>query len=341
VVNTNIIAHAGKLFAVVEAGSLPVELDFDLETVARSDFGGTLPGGFTAHPKLDPHTGELHAAVYSPFGQHIQYVVVDADGAVRRAVNVPTPGHPMVHDCGITSRYFILLDLPVVFDLEVLNQGFQLPYRWHPEYGARVGLLPREGEAADVVWCEVDPCFVFHPMNAYDDADGRVVMDVCRHPKIFDTDLRGPNEGRPTLDRWVIDPETHRVSGTRLDDRPQEFPRHDERRVGRPYRFGYTAGAGSAVTFDTLIKHDLQRGTSEVHAAPAGVGFMEPVFVPASADAAEDEGWVLAYTYDARRGASDVIILEARDFTAPPVARIELPVRVPYGFHGNWVAEDG
>ena len=152
-----------------ELASLPVELTDDLETVAYSDFGGTLPAGFTAHPKRDPDTGELHAAVYSWQWNHIQYVVVGTDGKVRKTVDVPTPGSPMVHDCGITQDYFILLDLPVVFKPEEMA----LPYLWDEGYGARVGLLPREGNAEDVVWSEVDPCYVFHPMNAYQDSDGR------------------------------------------------------------------------------------------------------------------------------------------------------------------------
>ena len=84
----------------------------------------------------------------------------------------------MVHDCMFTKNYFILLDLPVILDPEVINAGFSLPYKWHPEYGARVGLLPREGSAEDVRWHDIDPCFVFHPMNAYEDDQGRVVLDV-------------------------------------------------------------------------------------------------------------------------------------------------------------------
>ena len=338
VANTNIIGHAGKLLAVVEAGNLPVELDMDLETVGRSDFGGTLPGGFTAHPKRDPSTGELHACVYSPAWHHLQYVVVGTDGRVRRTVDVATPGQPMVHDCALTARYFILLDLPVLFDLEVIAQGFQFPFKWHPEYGARVGLLPREGSADQVIWCEVEPCAVFHPMNAYDRADGNVVLDVARHDKVFDSDMLGPGDSRPTLDRWVIDPRSGKVREHRLDDRPQEFPRHDARRVGLPYRYGYTAAArGGEMTFGALIKHDLEQGTRESREAPAGVSFMEPVFVPASDGAAEDEGWVMVYTYDAARNGSDVLILDARDLTGDPVATVRLPGRVPYGFHGNWV----
>ncbi len=336
--NTNIVGIAGKTFAIVEAGSLPVELDYELETIARSNFDGTLPGGFSAHPHHDPDTGEMHTAVYSPFWKHIQYVCVGADGLVSKTVDVPTPGSPMVHDCMFTKNYFIVLDFPVVFDEDALNDG-GFPYVWKPDYGARVGLLPRHGSAADVTWHEVELCYVFHPMNAYEDEQGRVVMDVIRHPKMFATDKQGPNEGRTTLDRWTIDPAQTKVKEERLDDTGQEFPRLDERRAGKSYRYGYTAEAGDRLALAGIRKHDLHNKTWQVHTQGPDRAFMEPVFVPRSADAAEDEGWVMAYLYDRSTDSSDVVILNAQDITGDPVATVHLPRRVPFGFHGNWVAD--
>jgi carotenoid cleavage dioxygenase len=340
VANTHVIRHAGRTFAIVEAGNLPVELDDELETVARSAFDGSLPAGFSAHPKRDPDTGELHAAVYSFMWEHVQYVVVGRDGRVRRSVDIPVPGRPMVHDCAITENYFVVLDLPVTFTPEMLTQGYPLPYRWDPDYGARVGLLPREGDATDVIWSEAEPCYVFHPLNAYEDEAGRVVLDVVRHPKMFATDLLGPNEGAPTLERWLVDPKGGPVKEQRLDDRGQEFPRHDERRIGKPYRFGYTAGFADRVTLGGLLKHDLRDGRVECHQEGPARLFMEPVFVPRGPQADEDDGWVMAYVYDASSNKSDVVILHAQDFAGEPVATIHLPSRVPFGFHGNWVPDE-
>ena len=337
--NTNVISHAGRTFAIVEGGNLPVELSSDLETLRRSDFGGTLPTGFSAHPKRDPDTGELHAAVYGVGAERIQYVVVGADGRVRKTVDVPVPGSPMVHDCAITKSYFVLLDLPVVLDTAAAEQGTGLPYTWQPEYGARVGLLPREGGAEDVIWRELEPCFVFHPLNAFEDGDGRVVVDVVRMPQLFASERYRATEGPPTLDRWTIDPHGGPVKEERLDDRPQEFPRLDDRRVGKPHRFGYAVEIGAGFRFEALLKHDLREGRTERHEQGPARAFMEPVFVPRSPDADEDDGWLLAYTYDADANRSDVVILEARDFSAAPVATIHLPVRVPFGFHGNWIPD--
>ena len=339
--NTNVIAHAGATFAIVEAGGLPVQLTDELETVARSDFGGTLPGSFTAHPKKDPVTGELHAVVYYWEWDYIQYVVVGVDGRVRRSVNVPVPGGPMVHDCAITESRVVLFDLPVTFDLELAMAGTTLPYRWNPVYGARVGLLTREADAESTVWCELDDlCYVYHPLNAYDDGTN-VIVDLAVHPKMFDTDTNGPNEGPPVFERWTVDPVGRRVGRDVISEIPQEFPRMDERIIGRKHRYGYCATFEtdpSGISLGNIIKHDLGAGTSQIHDLGGGRSSQEPVFVPKHDGAAEDEGWVMAYVHDPGRNAADVVIIDAQDFTAPPVATIHLPVRVPYGFHGNWVA---
>lgn len=338
--NTNVIGHAGGTYAIVEAGALPMLLSYELETQARSDFTDTLGDAFTAHPKTDPVTGELHAISY--FWQHerLQYQVVGTDGLVRRTVDIDVPGRPMVHDMGLTERYAVVLDLPVTFSLDAAAAGSSFPYRWDPEYGARVGLLPREGEAADIVWCELpDNCYVFHPVNAYDDGE-RVVMDVVRHATTFAGDLLGPSDAIPSLHRWTIDPRTCRVSEQLLDDRGQEFPRHDERLVGRPHRYAYCVAADLIADGLTgLIKHDLIAGTSEQVDYGRGRMTMEAVFVPRAGATAEDDGWLMSYVYDATTDRSDIVVLHAQDLTAGPVATVHLPTRVPFGFHGNWVAD--
>ena len=335
--NTNVIGHAGRTFAIVEAGARPYELTYELDTVGPTDFGGTLPGAYTAHPKRDPATGELHAvSYYWGWGNLVQYTVVDTAGAVRKVVDIEVGGPVSVHDMSLTERFAVIYDLPVVFDLDAAMSGAGFPYRWDPDYRARVGLLDRDGGADDVRWFEVEPCYVFHPMNAYDDGD-RVVLDVVRHGKMFDTHRNGPDEGPPTLERWTVDITGDKVVEERLDDRGQEFPRVDERVVGRRHRYGY---AGAFLEDHTaLIKHDLDRRTSEVRLLASSGGASEAVFVPSSREAAEDDGWVLSVVYDPDRDTSDLLVLNAGDFTGDPQAIVHLPQRVPFGFHGNWVAD--
>jgi carotenoid cleavage oxygenase len=338
--NTNVIGHAGRTLALVEAGSPPIELSYELDTVRVTDFDGTLEHPFSAHPKRDPDTGELHVvAYYWGWGNQIRYLVVGTDGKVRHQVDVPVPGGPMIHDMAITERYAVLYDLPCTFDLDIAMSGSGFPYRWNPDYGARVGLLPRDGTADDVRWFEVEPCYVFHPLNAYDTPDGNVVIDHVRHPKMFDRDVLGPNEGSPRLERWTIDTSGGKVVEETLDDHPQEFPRHDERILGRRHRFGYGAAFGPEGEASDGIKHDLDRGTTEVHDYGPGRMTGELVFVPRSADAAEDDGWLLSLVYDATTDRSDLVVLHAQDFTGDPVATVHLPQRVPFGFHGNWVPD--
>jgi carotenoid cleavage dioxygenase len=339
--NTNVIGQAGRTFAIVEAGGRPYELDAELETIGRCDFDGTLPGGYTAHPKRDPRSGELHAVSYFwGWGNKVQYTVMDRDAQVRKVVDIETTGSPMLHDMSLTEKYAVIYDLPVVFDLDMAMTGAGLPYRWDNNYPARVGLLPRDGGAEDVTWFDVEQCYVFHPLNAYDEGD-RVVIELCRFERMFDAaTILGPDGAPPRLDRWTIDPSAGKVIEEQIDDRPQEFPRVDERVVGLRHRYGYTVAIDAGQdSFEfkggSVLRHDLVADTTLAHSFGARRAPSEFVMVASSPDAAEDEGILMGYVYDGERDASDLVMLDAA--TLDDVAAIHLPVRVPYGFHGNWI----
>ena len=344
--NTNVIGHAGRTLAIVEAGGRPVELSDELETVCFSDFDGTLPHGFTAHPKRDPLTGDLHAVNYYWARPNVmEYVVVGVDGKVRHRTDVDVPGNPMVHDCSITERFVALYDFPVQFDLTAAAAGVSLPYTWDETYQARVGLLPKGANGGHVEWFEVEPCYVFHPMNAFDDGDN-VILDVVRHPRMFDQDRLGPNEGPPSLWRWTIDRSGGKVREEQLDDRPIEFPRVDERLVGRPHRYGWGVGLGSdrddlAWDANAMVRYDAQTGGCEVIDFGPGRTGGEVVFVPRDEAAAEDDGWYLTLVYDQATDRSELLVLDGAAPSTGPVARVHLPARVPLGFHGNWVPTGG
>lgn len=340
--NTHVIGHAGRIWALVEAGGCPVELTDNLETVGANDFFGTLENkGFTAHPKVDPDTGDLHAMCYSwpAWQDHIQYVHVGRDGRVKRTVNVPVPGMVMIHDMSLTANYAVIYDLPVTIDFNLAAQGVRFPFAWNPSYAPRVGLLPRRGDATDVIWCEVSACAVFHPMNAYEDANGRVVIDLCRYERMFLRDHQGPlGDNLATLDRWTIDPKTRRVNEERIDARGQEFPRCHASLSTKPYRFGYTVAAAPGA-FPAIYKHDLAAGTSATLELPRGWHAAEPYFVPRQDAESEDDGHLLTYVFDASTQTSELAIFDARTMSPTPVASVHLPVRVPYGFHGSWIAD--
>lgn len=335
--NTNVVGHAGRTFAIVEGGGRPYELTDQLDTVGPCDFDDTLEGGYTAHPHRDPATGELHAVSYFwGWGDRVQYSVLDAGGHVRRTVDLEVPGSPMMHDFSLTDRRVVLYDLPVTFDLALVGtQPF--PYAWNPDHPCRVGVMDRHGDGSDLRWVELDPCYVYHPMNAYDDGD-RAVLDVVRHPSTMRTDPTGPFEGHPVLERWTVDPDAGTVERTVLNERPQEFPRIDERRTGRPHRYGYlpvSTHTDLDPTFDALARIDVETGSEVVRTFGADQRTSEFVFVPHHADSAEDAGWLLGFVHDLASDTTDLAVLDAA--TLDDVARVHLPVRVPFGFHGNWV----
>jgi len=342
--NTNVVGHAGKILAIVEAGGFPAEMSETLETQTFSDFDGTMGKAFSAHPHLDPDTGEMHAITYTPQDPvTVWHTVLDKQGRVRRNEPIAVQDGPSIHDCMITKSYVIVMDLPVTFSMPSLIAGDSFPYRWNPKHAARIGLLPREGKGSDIIWCDIDPCYIFHPANAFETADGKVVMDAAVHATMFAEGATGPDSVRTPFERLVIDPVAKRVTRTVIDASPQEFPRPDERRMGKPYRYAYCVALPDIPDPGTLadsriIKHDLEAGTRQVRDFGKGKTPGEFVFVPAHASSGEDEGWLIGYVLDRASNATDLVILNARDFTGPAQARITIPHAIPPGFHGNFIA---
>ena len=346
--NTNVGGFAGTTWAMIEAGGCPVELTYELETVGRNDFFGTLPGAFTAHPKVDPATGEMHAMVYAwaEWLDHVQYVIVGTDGRVRHTLDIPLPGMTMLHDMSLTERYAVVYDQPVTVDLDLAFAG-RFPFVWNPGYGNRIGLLPRNGDdgsatADDIVWIDVPLGYSFHPMNAYDTPDGRVVIDLCQYDQMFDQDILGPFGDRSfgRLERWEIDPAHRTVSVTVVDATANEFPRHRGSLTARPYRYGYCASPTSDPTAGwPTLKHDLHTGARSVFDHGPGRAAGEPVFVGRPGSTVEDDGWLVTYVHDLGSGTAEFVVLDAQDFDRGYVAQVPLPQRVPFGFHGNWVSD--
>jgi 8'-apo-carotenoid 13,14-cleaving dioxygenase len=343
-VNTNVLGHAGETWGLVEAGGYPVRLDENLDTIAYDPFGGTLKGSFTAHPHLDPLTGEMHAICYDATSPTvIRHVVVGTGGKVLREEPIAVEHGPSIHDCMITKNYVLILDLPVTFSMKSLLAGFAFPYKWNPDHQARVGLLPRNGKSEDVIWCNVAPCYVFHPCNGYETADGKVILDVCAHDSMFAESTQGPDSAKVPFERWTIDPATKSVDRAVIDSDSQEFPRPNEALMGQPYRFAYSMSLpdgfdAASPNQSQLYKHDLEDGARETHEFGANRIPGEFVFVPKAGSTVEDDGWMMGYVVDMNNETTDLVILDAQNFSGKPQAVITIPHRIPPGFHGNWVA---
>ena len=339
--NTHVIPHNKKLLCL-EEGHWPWQIDTELNTIGFENFGGALTCSMTAHPKVCPVTGELIAFSYlSPEPPFLHYIRISADGRVTQLEGIDIPNMVMMHDFNVTENHVVFMDLPVCFDLGALDSG--LPFRFNRDAGARLGVMPRHGTNADVRWFEIDPCYVFHPVNAHE-AGHTIVLHVSRQPEAFGTSNDDYAEvGR--LWRWTIDLDTGSVSEDQIDDRPGDFGRVDDRRVGLDARYGYLmamAGEGVAeepVYGSALWKYDLRSGGCEEHHLGEGVRGAEPVFVPASPEAGEDEGWVISLSHDTKSDESKLLIIDAQDFSASPVATVHIPRRVPYGAHGSWVPD--
>ncbi|RDD85125.1 carotenoid oxygenase family protein [Streptomyces parvulus] len=363
--NTNILAHGGRLLALYEGGRAPVTISPELDRMSTWDSDGALRTGFTAHPKIDPVTGEMHAINYlmDPASKHLSYVVLDSSGKSTHTAELPVSIMPMVHDMALTATRVVVLDLPVTLSTDAAGRlaagtpqgGDALPMRWNDEHPSRVGVLPRGGTADQIKWIDAPRSYVFHVLNAYDAPDGSIVMDVVRYNTVFRDYVRGPADGPPALARWTISPHRGTVSEQIMSDHSIEWPRINQALTGRPHRFGWFGATSPEVlrlsddvdrdrggSFEPgpLVKFDTATGHTSTHDFGAGRVTQEPAFVARPGSEIEDDGWILSVVYDSNTDRSELVVLDATDITAAPLARVHLPRRVPFGFHGNWIPDD-
>jgi carotenoid cleavage dioxygenase-like enzyme len=331
--NTHVFAHAGHILSFVEV-ALPIELDRHLETIGPVDFGG-VDTAFTAHGKIDPGTGELLAFGYQFANPHLTFYRIDRAGKVveRRAIELENPC--FMHDFAMTEHHAIFFDTPAVM---VQNWGGGgLPFRWQEGRGTRIGVVPRLG--GTVRWFDVPACQLSHTANAFEQ-NGHVLVDGIRTSRFLSDMSADP----PVLYRWEIDLARGAITEAALGHHPVELPRIDERRNGLPYRHVYTVefrdlGPANLPQSSLLRRYDVETGKTVVK--DFGVRFVagEPVFVPKCAAAPESDGWLLTLRYDRELDRSDLAILDANELDGDPVAVVQLPRRVPVGFHGSWVAD--
>ena len=339
--NTHVIRHHGRLLALMEGGK-PTELTRDLQTVGEYDYAGRLEGPMTAHPKIDPVTGEMIFFGYSAMPPYLQYYVADRSGAIVHHAVIDIPKPVMMHDFAVTSNYTIFLDSPVVFDVEAMFRG-EPGIRWQPELGTRLGVLPRRGSAEQIRWFEIDTCSVVHFFNAWD-TDGKIEIyapTFASMPGGLQFDSPEQSE-EPFPYHWSIDMEAGKLAGAWTDDRSGEFPRINDNRACQQTRYLYNSLARDwafEFNFNGVIKYDLESGSTAEFVYGANETSGEHVFVPDPNAVAEDDGWLMSIVSDRETRMSFLSILDARDVGAGPVARVHIPRRVPIGFHANWFAE--
>lgn len=343
--NTDVIVHNGRLLALWYVSGQPVAVDIaTLETIGVEDFGGALPHNVSAHSKTDPATGELVFFDYALYEPKMSFGVVSADNRLTHFQEVDLPGPRLPHDMGLTEHYVVLHDLPVVFtDSAIRNRLWQIRVADQP---TRFGVAPRTG--GPVRWFEFPTCYIYHVINCWEEGDD-VVMAACKMvPNGFAPDVgaHGPYAPMVTVLAlraqpfvWRMNMKTGRGVETQLDDGLSEFPVVNLDHTARKTRFSYHVVMDDDVLqrFSALRKYDLSTGRYEQHDFAPGFYGSEPAFAPSGGD--EDNGWIVTIGADAD-GASEALVIDPKNFSRPPVARIRLPQRVPAGFHATWAKAD-
>ena len=340
--NTHIVNHAGKLLALEET-SLPWELNRDLETIGVEDYKGKLNTAMTAHPRICPETGEMLFFAYSMMGEpYLYYHRVSKQGELVQTEPIEIPRPVMMHDWNITRNYVVFMDLPIVSDMD-LAVSTGSPFGFKPECGARLGVMPREGNNSDVRWFDIDPCFVFHSFNSFEEGN-KIILYVSRQQEAMVggfKDIYGGEKTVARLWRWIIDLENGRVSEEQLDDGACDFPRVNDNRIGLHSEYGYCMQIKTDVeslTFgENLFKYHLESGKRTDHHLGSNVAGGEPVFAPKPGSTKEDQGWILSLVHDRNTRKSKLVIVDAEAFDQEPVAEVMIPQRVPYGAHGSWI----
>lgn len=340
--NVALVHHAGKLLATGEV-SWPYELSVDdLSTIGAWSFEGRLGDTMTAHPKIDPDTGRMHFFGYGILQPGITYYAADPTGKIDVTSTIPFDVPLMVHDFAITESDVVFWIGPVVFGASPDTMYPKVPFHWDPDGPSKVGVMPLDGDASQIRWVDIPPQFVFHGLNAHRDGDD-VVLHVHRLEEAFGK--RGDLVDS-FLTQWRIGTggTTLTFSDDRVSEIPMDLPAHDRRFTGRATRHGWcatTVPPDSEYGFELAgVCHvDTKTGAEDNWKPDDDTRAGEVVFVPASDGAAEGEGWVMTYVWNRGTGLSSLAVFDAQDLKSGPVGTVELPVRVPFGFHGLWVPE--
>lgn len=340
--NTNVLFHGGKILSLNDGG-MPYEISKDLDTISKRKFNQQVRSA-TAHPRIDPATGEMHYAYYSRVQTpYLTYYVIDNEGNVLRETPVDIPNSTMIHDMVLTTNYAIILDCPVKFDMERAKQG-KNPFTWEAHKGTVVYIFNRNNHAQAPIVIKTEPFFVWHFFNGFE-KDGLIHVDMVRHDEVPFTREDRTYLYLPTFfHRLSLNLEKKEAIHTRFDDRRIEYPTIDPRAVGAEYRFGYSAVIARdhlnhklPEYFAQAVQYDIRTNTSKVHEYGKAKYTGEVAFVPRKSKKSETDGYAISFVFDENTNTSEVVILDVANFENKPLAVIHLPVRVPNGLHGNWI----
>ena len=340
--NTAFAYHNNTLYALHEPSQPTVISLPDLKTQGPTDFDGKLTHPFTAHPKIDKKSGEMIAYGYSFQAPFVSYSVIDQHGNLIHTSPITIPRSIFMHDFAATEKYTLFLDFPITLDVgRAIAGGPAVDFE--PQYGSRIGVMPRFGTDGDVRWFDVETGVVIHTANAWDEGD-EVVLQASRS-NTADIAGAGTSEGnnlqenQGRLHEWRINLKTGAVSERTLSETPCDFTRVNDDYACQKTRYVYAGifNTERAFTFDGVMKYDNESGVTTEHVYGPNRHGGEAVFAPKANGTSEDEGYLVCFVHDEAENQSECQIIDAQDITAGPIAIIIMPFRVPYGFHAGWV----
>ncbi|KAI3744003.1 hypothetical protein L1987_57075 [Smallanthus sonchifolius] len=361
--NTSLIYHNGKLLVLSEGDkpyAVKVLEDGDLQTLGLMDYDKRLSHAFTAHPRIDPVTGEMFAFGYSRTPPYVMYRVISKDGVMNDPVQITIPESIMMHDFAITENYAVFMDLPMYFRPKEMMKGKKFSYIFDATKKARFGILPRYADnELQIKWFELPTCFIFHNANAWEEGD-EVVLVTCRLQNPNLDMVGGGVEERfdnftSELYEMRFNMQTGVASQKKLSESAIDFPRINEFYTGRKQRYVYATRLDSIGKANGIVKFDLHAepeiGKTKVEIGGNIQGIYElergrfgseAIFVPSQpgVDTEEDDGYLIFFTHDENTGKSSVTVIDAKTMSPDPVAVVPLPNRVPYGFHAFFVTEE-
>ncbi|KAJ3673008.1 hypothetical protein LUZ60_006382 [Juncus effusus] len=360
--NTALVYHQGKLLALSEADKpyvVKVLEDGDLQTLGLLDYDKRLKHSFTAHPKVDPFTDEMFTFGYSHEPPYVTYRVIDKEGKMSDPVPINIPAPVMMHDFAITENYSIFMDLPLYFRPKDMVKG-KLIFTFDNTVKARFGILARYAKTdKDIRWFELPNCFIFHNANAWEEGE-EVVLITCRLQNPDLDQVNGQTKDKledftNELYEMRFNMKTGEASQKQLSVSAVDFPRINENYTGRKQRYVYGTILDEIAKVKGIIKFDLhaqpeqskeklEKGGNIMGIFDLGTGRYgsEAVFVPRQPGGTgeEDDGYLIFFVHDENTGKSEVNVIDAKTMSSEPVAVVELPNRVPYGFHAFFVNEE-
>jgi len=347
--NTDLVLFNRALLATWYLCGDPYRLDpLTLDTLGVDDFGGRRTTRVSAHPKVDPRSGELVWFTLTEEPPYMTYGVVSPEGQLVHQVPVELPGARDPHDLTITEHYSILHDFPYFHDPEILRKSGYRVARFHRNLPSRFGVIPRLGAADSIRWFEFEPGYVLHMVNAWEEGDW-IIMDGCFQP---DPSIRRrPEEGelasmlgylrvRAHLHRWRMNLRTGECDETPLDDLNVEFCLPDTELYGVKTRYSYHQQLPidyHTVHYAELVKYDHEDGSNTRCAYGDGIYGSESPFARRPHAKREDDGYVLTLISYVDGRPSECWVFDATQIERGPIAKVKLPARIPTGFHAIWM----